>query len=98
MDIVVPAWMLDPPSAQRWRLGRRARLLSALAELQQLLIEHGFGRSFVSHLTIVQEAQDGTLVVTPTLPLPVSRQLIIPFESGRLRGAAPRTEGQLSFD
>jgi hypothetical protein len=68
---------------RKMALGAPRVSLSALAELHLLLIEHGFGRHFLSHSTIVQEVQDGTPVVTPTLPVLVSRQLIIPFESGR---------------
>src|SRR5260370_23090558 len=55
--IVVAAWMLDPAACAGMGLGAPRVTLAALAELHQLLTEHGFRRSSRDDQTIVQEKQ-----------------------------------------
>jgi hypothetical protein len=70
--IVVAAWMLDPVACAGMVFGAPRVILSALIELHQLLIEHGFRRSSRDDSTIVQEEQNeepagiGAAVYGPT--------------------------------
>ena len=55
---VVAAWMLDPAACAGMELGTPRVTIAALAELHQLLIEHGFRRSSSGGSTIVREKRD----------------------------------------
>src|SRR5262249_46745745 len=56
--IVAAAWILDPAACAGMAFGPSRVTLSALIELHQLLIEHGFRRSFRDDSTIVHEEQN----------------------------------------
>ena len=53
--IRVAAWMLDSAVCAGMTFGAPRVTVSALAELHQLLIEHGFRQSSLGNPTIVQE-------------------------------------------
>jgi hypothetical protein len=55
--VVVAAWMLDAAACAGMELGTPLVSIAALAELHQLLIEHGFRRRSSDGSTIVQERQ-----------------------------------------
>jgi hypothetical protein len=55
--LVVAAWMLDAAACHGMELGMPRVTIAALAELHQLLVEHGFRRSSLDGSTIVQEKQ-----------------------------------------
>jgi hypothetical protein len=55
--VVVAAWMLDAAACSGMELGTPLVTIAALAELHQLLIEHGFRRRSSDGSTIVQETQ-----------------------------------------
>ena len=90
MVIVVAAWMLDPAACAAMAFGAPRVTLLALSELHQLLIERGFRRSSPDDPTIVQEEQDEEPMLAESSAIP--RQLSIPFDSARLRGASPSAE------
>jgi hypothetical protein len=75
------------PPARQWRSARRVSRYRRLSELHQLLIERGFRRSSPDDPTIVQEEQDEEPMLAESSAIP--RQLNIPFNSARLRGASP---------
>src|SRR3954447_6530718 len=56
--IVVAAWMLDPAACAGMGLGTPRVTLSALAELHQLLVEHGFRRSSPGGSMTIREERD----------------------------------------
>jgi hypothetical protein len=56
--IVAAAWILDPVACAGMAFGAPRVTVSALVELHQLLIEHGFRRSSQDDPTIVQEEQN----------------------------------------
>ena len=55
--VVVAAWMLDAAACAGMELGTPRVTIAALAELHQLLVEHGFRRRSSDGSTIVQETQ-----------------------------------------
>jgi hypothetical protein len=55
--LAVAAWMLDAAACAGMELGTPRVTIAALAELHQLLIEHGYRRSSSDDSTIVQEKQ-----------------------------------------
>ena len=55
--LVVSAWMLDAATCAGMGLGTPRVTIAALAELHQLLVEHGFRRRSSDGSTIVQEKQ-----------------------------------------
>jgi hypothetical protein len=55
--LVVAAWMLDAAACAGMELGMPRVTMAALAELHQLLVEHGFRRRFLDGPTIVQGKQ-----------------------------------------
>ena len=82
------AWMLDSLVCAEITLGAPRVTVSALTELHQLLIEHGFRRSSVDDPTIVQEQQYEQLPDTGTV-IGALRQLRIPFDSPMLSPDKP---------
>jgi hypothetical protein len=83
--IVVAAWILDPAACAGMAIGAPRVTVSALADLHQLLIEHGFRRSSPDDPTIPQRSNMRKL---PVLALPSAT----PSRSARagFRGWAPR--------
>jgi hypothetical protein len=58
--LAIAAWMLDAAACAGMELGTPRVTIAALAELHQLLIEHGFRRRSSDGSTIVQETQRET--------------------------------------
>jgi len=56
--IAMAAWMLDPAACAGMGLGTPRVSLSSLAELHQLLVEHGFRRSSPDGPMTIREEQD----------------------------------------
>jgi len=56
--IVVAAWMFDPAACAGMGLGGPRVTLSALVELHQLLVEHGFRRSSPDDPMTIREERD----------------------------------------
>src|SRR4051794_33627936 len=73
--IVVAAWMLDPAACAGMVLGTPRVTISTLAELHQLLVEHGFRRSSPGGpMTIREEQNENRAVIGAVIDSPAPAQ------------------------